>query len=85
MTVLAGILSSKQADLLKPRRLVARALHISMERVHEDTSINTLEAWDSLGGLRIVLAIEEAMGTELTIDQIVSIESVRDIANLLQL
>ena len=71
--------------MLDTRLLVAHALHISIEAVHEDTSINTLEAWDSLGHLRIILAIEEATGEELTVEQVLSIESVRDIANLLQL
>jgi len=67
------------------RRLVARALNISIEGVHEDASMSTLEAWDSLGHLRIVFAIEESMGTELTVEQVLSIENVRDIAKLLQL
>ena len=73
------------ANLLETRRLVARALNISVDGVHQDTSINSLDAWDSMGHLRIVLAIEEAMGTELTVEQVLSIESVEDIAGLLQL
>ena len=62
---------------------MARALSLSLEIVPEDTSMNTLEAWDSLGHLRIVLAIECALGTELTGEQVLSIDGVPDIANLL--
>ena len=37
-----------------------------------------------MGHLRIVFAIEEAIGTELTVEQVLSIESVEDIAEFLQ-
>lgn len=72
------------ANLLETRRLVARALSIPVEGVHHDTSINSLDSWDSMGHLRIVFAIEEAIGTELTVEQVLSIESVEDIAEFLQ-
>ena len=75
---------SGPGNLLQTRRLVARALNISVDGVHQDTSINSLDAWDSMGHLRIVFAIEEAIATELTIEQVLSIESVEDIAGLVQ-
>jgi len=75
---------SGPGNLLETRRMVAKALNISVENVHQYTSINALDSWDSMGHLRIVFAIEEAIGTELTVEQILSIESVDDIAGLLQ-
>lgn len=63
--------------------MVAKALALPLESVPEDASMNTLKAWDSLGHLRIVLEIEGAIGTELTVEQVISIESVRDVADLL--
>ncbi len=80
---MATLGSSKQTGWLEARCLVAHALTLSLESVPEDALMNTLEAWDSLGHLRIVLEIEDTIGTELTGEQVLSIESIRDIANLL--
>jgi len=76
---------NSSANLLNTRRLVAHALNVSVEGVHQDTSIDSLDSWDSMGHLRIVFAIEERIGVELTVEQILSIESVEDVAELLQL
>lgn len=73
----------EQADWLETRRLVARALRVSLESVDEDASLNTMEALDSLGHLRIILEIAEAIGTELTGEQVSGIDGIRDIARIL--
>lgn len=62
------------------RRLLAGALAISEDRIGTDASIETLEAWDSLAHMRLVLAIEQELGRELTPDRIAGIGSLADIA-----
>jgi acyl carrier protein len=61
--------------------LVARAL--GLETVRADDGMHTLGGWDSLGHLAIVTEIETEVGATLTPEQIVSILSVRDVAQLL--
>ena len=45
--------------------------------------MNALDAWDSLGHLRIILEIEAAIGAELTGEQILGIDGLSDIAVIL--
>jgi len=51
------------------------------ERVEISSSSGpgTLEGWDSLGHAAIITAVESSYGLSLTMEQILSIESVADI------
>jgi acyl carrier protein len=43
----------------------------------DDLSNETLESWDSLGHIRLVMATEDAFGVSFTIDEIEELTSVR--------
>jgi acyl carrier protein len=43
----------------------------------DDLSNETLESWDSLGHIRLVMATEDAFGVSFTIDEIEQLTSVR--------
>ncbi len=62
--------------------LVARALDIQGS-VPPDATPASLPAWDSLAQTRLVLEIEAALGRQLTIDEIIGIDSVAAVARLL--
>lgn len=62
--------------------IVATALKIQ-RRVAISDNMETLENWDSLTHMSLVLNVEEEIGRQLRAEEIVSISSVRDIANLL--
>jgi acyl carrier protein len=68
----------------RARALLAAALEIDLAAVGPDASIGTLEAWDSLAHLRLVQAIERAVGGELSAEAIVGIASLADVAALLE-
>jgi acyl carrier protein len=68
----------------RARALLAAALEIDPAAVGPDASIATLEAWDSLAHLRLVQAIEQAIGGELSAEAIVDIASLADVAALLE-
>jgi acyl carrier protein len=61
--------------------LVAKAL--GLETVRAEDAMHSLGGWDSLGHLAIVTEIETHTGAALSPEQIVSITSVRDVAQLL--
>jgi len=55
-----------------------------IQDITEDSSPETLKAWDSLCHLRLVLTIEEKFGITFTDDQIVSMSNVQEIIDTIQ-
>ncbi|MGB0920125.1 MAG: acyl carrier protein [Alphaproteobacteria bacterium] len=67
----------------KARKLIAEALDIPETEILDDASLLTLGAWDSMGHMRIVLAIEEVTGTLLDPDAVADLFSIEDVSKLL--
>lgn len=67
----------------KAREIIADALEISTEEVDGDASIETLDAWTSLGHMRLILALEEKLGKQLDPAAIVEIANIEDVAAIL--
>ena len=65
------------------RRLIGEGLGIGPQSVPDDAAIGTLEAWDSLGHMRIILALEAALGRELSPEAVAAVGSLGDIAQTL--
>ena len=70
-------------NLLDARRLIAMALNRPFETVGENATIGTMQAWDSIGHISIVLALEGKIGRMLRPEEIGRLESVADIAAIL--
>lgn len=68
----------------RARALLAAALELDPAALGADASIATLEAWDSLAHLRLVQAIEQAIGGELPGEAIVEIASLADVTAVLE-
>ena len=58
-------------------RVVAETFGIPMEKVSEDAGVNTIENWDSLAHLNLIMAIEAEFGISLTPEEAMQIMSVR--------
>jgi acyl carrier protein len=65
------------------RAVLAQALNIAVEKVGDTARIGELESWDSLGHMRLVLAIEQHLGRELSAEEIVELASLADVQKLL--
>jgi acyl carrier protein len=65
------------------RALLAQALEIDAAQIGDDTDMENFEAWTSVAHLRLILALEEALGAELGPDQALAIQSLADVARLL--
>ena len=65
------------------RDLIAQALAQSPASIAHDGSIHTVQAWDSLGHVRVILAIESRIGHPLTSEAIAAVASVADVAAIL--
>ena len=65
------------------RDLIAQALARSPEDIAGDGTIHTIPAWDSLGHVRVVMAIESRIGRPLASEAIATVASVADVAAIL--
>lgn len=70
-------------ELGRARALLAEALGLGLHQVKDDAGVASLEEWDSLGHMRIVVAIERDIGVTLEAEQILGLSSTADIARLL--
>ena len=68
----------------RARASLAEALDLDVDNVEVDASITSINAWDSIGHMRLILAIENNLGTQLDPEIVVTIDSVRDIAAVLE-
>ena len=66
------------------RDLLAQALDIPADSVPADASIETVERWDSLAHMRVILALESVLATELDPATVFAIAGLADIAAILK-
>lgn len=59
--------------------IVARIMGVSLEAVTASSSPQTLENWDSLRHMKLILAIEESLDVQFNDEEIVKIRSVQDL------
>ena len=65
------------------QNLLARRLGIPVDEVGSNATIFNLDEWDSVGHVRVILEIEKEIGRELDSEEVLSLESVNDVAQLL--
>ena len=66
------------------RQIVADVLNVPLDTVSETSSAETLENWDSLQHLNLVLALEQSSGVEFTPEEIEQMLSVASITTLME-
>jgi acyl carrier protein len=55
----------------KVKEIMAKIFEIPSESIQDDASPDTIEQWDSLHHLHLVLALEESFGTTFTEEEII--------------
>jgi acyl carrier protein len=66
------------------KRLLAEAISADPAAVPEDARIGSFERWDSLAHMRLILGLEQQVGRELDIDEVLRIECLDDVRTILQ-
>lgn len=66
-----------QANEEQLKQVLADVLDLEASAIGETASVDTIEQWDSLKHLNLVLALEERFGVTLTEEQTVQILSYR--------
>lgn len=57
-------------------RVIAEALQLAPDQIGPDASSDIVEAWDSLGHLEVVLAVEHAFNVKFNTSEIAELVSV---------
>lgn len=65
------------------RQIITECTSIAKDDITVDLAAGDLPGWDSLGHMRIILALETRIGRELTTDEIISIRTVRELSEFL--
>ena len=68
----------------KLKELLAKIFSVDASTITDNTTPDTLEDWDSLRHMNLVVALEEEFDVELTDDQVVEILSYQLIKIVLQ-
>ena len=71
------------SNLSAAKMLLADAAHCTIDAVPGDARIGGFERWDSLAHMHLLLALEARVGRTLDPDEAVAVESLRDVARLL--
>jgi acyl carrier protein len=60
-------------------KLIAETLDVQTNEINEDTAIGDIPAWDSLGHVAIINAVEQNLGIQFEPEVIMDVEDVSDI------
>jgi acyl carrier protein len=64
--------------------IVSNIMNWPLKKIHEHSSPEDIDTWDSLNQINLVLALEEEFGVKFTDDQIVEMLSVQSIIETLE-
>jgi len=59
--------------------VMSESLDVNLKEINNDTSRENLSEWDSLGHLKVFLALQDNFGVEFTTDEIEKLSSVKEI------
>ena len=68
-------------DIEKIKKTIASTFEIPVETVNSHSSSQTIEQWDSMGHINLVMALEQRFGVKFTMDEIMKL---RNFASLCQ-
>ena len=66
------------------RGLLADLLQLPIAEITDDLAMKDVEVWDSLKHMELVVSLEEIFCVQLTFDEIVAMQSVREIRRVLR-
>ncbi len=80
-------MSTQAADqdlIRRVRDTLARALEVPPRDVPEDAAQGSLERWDSLGHMNVVMELEAAFGVSFSMDEAIGMRSIPAIVEVLK-
>lgn len=77
------MMSSEQM-LDRIREIISDVTRFPLEQIHEHSTHETVEGWDSLAQINIIVAVEAEFGAFFTPDEVYELNTVRKILEALQ-
>ncbi len=75
---------SSEALLERVRQIIATIFNVPLDQVTPQTSTTSIENWDSMGHLMLILEIEQHFDVQLDPEQVERMNSVAAIVQLLE-
>jgi acyl carrier protein len=72
------------SSLESARALLAEAVGLPAAAIADDATFDQVERWDSIAHLRLMLALEEKIGRQVTAEETLELFSLRRIAEFLE-
>lgn len=66
------------------KRIIADVLMVDPNEIQDDSSPDSIDAWDSLKQMNIIIALEEELNINFTDDQVVEMLNVKLIINAIK-
>lgn len=67
----------------KVEGVLAEVLQLPPSEITDDLTMKDVESWDSLKHMELIVALETALEVQLTFEEIVAMQSVREIKRVL--
>jgi acyl carrier protein len=77
-------MSASDNVLITVQKAFQSAFDIDPGQISLETTPNDVPAWDSVGHLQLAHSLEQAFGTTLDVDDLMEMESVREIVRIVQ-
>jgi len=68
----------------KLKELMAELFKMKTEKITDSLTMKDTDVWDSLKHMELVVSIEQTLGIELTFDEIVAMQTFKDIKRVLR-
>jgi acyl carrier protein len=69
---------------LKLKQIIANVFETNVENINEFSSKDTLDKWDSIHHMNLILALEDAFGIQLSDEEVVQLLSIKLIEIILE-
>ncbi len=68
----------------KLKQILSSTLNVPEEQIREESSVENMEAWDSLAHLNIILSLEQSFGISITPEEAIEMTSLRSMRKKLR-
>ena len=68
----------------KIKDVMKAVFEISVDKIDEESSIDNIDLWDSMGHIKLILSIEKDFGMQFNVDDVVEMTSYKRIREIIQ-
>lgn len=66
------------------KNIISKVFNYKIDEIKDDTSMNTIQSWNSLNHLNLILALEDEFDIELNIDETVKMLDFLSIVEIIE-